>query len=256
MRSDAKIKRSSRKGKLAGLVSKTKYFIFIVLPVVVLIVIFYFISIAARSVFNLEKIVFTGNEHLSDEELKNLAGLRGSENLLTTSSRKIFEKLAESPWIRSVSIRKEFPDSLQILVKEAEPFALLDVKGHLFIVDDSGKMLQELRDNPIPFLPVISGIPFGKQETFTEALSLVRAIKNNGLLTEKEHIEIIAYKPQEMTVNLDGVVIKVGVGDYEDKLFRLKELEEEIKKRNIPVDYIDLRFAGRAIVKPVNEVVR
>jgi hypothetical protein len=34
------------------------------------------------------------------------------------------------------------------------------------------------------------------------------------------------------------------------------ELEEEIKSRRIPVDYIDLRFANRVVVKPVNEVIR
>jgi len=238
-----------------GLISKIKYSVFIGFPAIALAALIYLVLISVGAAFHVEKFVFAGNEHLSDEELKNLAGFTDNENLLTVSSSKIFEKMIGSPWIRAVSIRKELPDRLHILIKEAEPFALFDLKGRLFIVDEKGKMLEELKDTSVPFLPVITGPPFGKKEVFSEALSLVRAIKDKGLLLKKDHIEIIAYKPQEMSVNLDGVVVKVGTGDYEDKLARLMELEGEIKKRNIHVDYIDLRFANRAVVKPVNEVI-
>ena len=257
MKGNRKIKNNltGRKNHMTGLVSKVRYSAFIAFPVIALAAFIYFISISIGQTFHVERFVFTGNEHLSDEELKNLAGFTGNENLLTISNNKIFEKMIGSPWIRSVSIRKELPDSLHILIKEAEPFALFDLKGRLFIVDEKGKMLEELKDTSVPFLPVITGTPFGKKEVFSEALNLVRAIKDKGLLFEKEHIEIIAYKPQEMSVNLDGVVVKVGAGDYEDKLDRLIELEGEIKKRNIHVDYIDLRFANKAVVKPVNEVI-
>lgn len=257
MRGNRKIERDVVVKKKMGmnLFLRIKYFVFTVFPVIALVAFIYFLSITVEPLFHIKKVIFTGNQHLTDEELKNFAGLKGNENLMAISSSKIFKKMIEPPWIRSVSIRKEFPDKLYIHIKEAEPFALLDIKGRLFIIDDRGKMLQELKDSPIPFLPVISGTPFGEKEVFLEALNLTRAIKDRGLLFEKDHIEIIADKLQEMSINLDGVVVKVGVGDYKDKLLRLMDLEKEIKKRNIHVDYIDLRFANRAIVKPMNEVI-
>ena len=52
-------------------------------------------------------------------------------------------------------MRKQFPDTLSLVIKESEPFALLDMKGHLFLVDEKGNLLEELRDDSIPFLPVI-----------------------------------------------------------------------------------------------------
>lgn len=39
------------------------------------------------------------------------------------------------------------------------------------------------------------------------------------------------------------------------KLDKLLRLEEDIKNMGINVDYIDLRFSGRAYVKPVIEKV-
>ncbi len=45
----------------------------------------------------------------------------------------------------------------------------------------------------------------------------------------------------------------MGAGDFERKLTDLQFVKEEIAKRNIRVEYIDLRFANRIVVKPVNQ---
>jgi cell division protein FtsQ len=227
----------------------------IVVPLALLIV-SYAVYTVFRTAFPLQQITFTGNQHLNDEDLRALTGLGEKENLATLSSGSVFRNMSASPWIRSVSVRKEFPGTLQVLIKEAEPFALLDMGGRHFIVDNKGKLLEELKDSSIPFLPIIVGNPFEKKEAFGEAINLVKAIKEAGLLSRKDRIEVIANKQQEMTANFDGVVVKVGTGDYREKLIRLLELEQEIKSRRIPVDYIDLRFANRVVVKPVNAVVR
>jgi len=238
------------------LVTAGKYLVFVVLPVALVVAAIYMVSRIVDTAFHVGEVVITGNEHLTDEELKSMAGIGRDENLLKVSGRRIASKILESPWIRSVAVRKEFPGRLLIDIRESEPFALLDVKGKLFIVDDRGTMLEKLGDIAIPFLPVISSNPYREKEAFHEAINLAKAIKNTGLLSRKERIEIISHKPQEMSVNLDGIVVKVGEGEYEDKLARLTDIEEEIKGRNISVDYIDLRFANRVLVSPVNEVIR
>ena len=49
------------------------------------------------------------------------------------------------------------------------------------------------------------------------------------------------------------VPVKVGVGGYEEKIERLIKLEKDIKAMGVPIDYIDLRFERKAIVKPMIE---
>jgi cell division protein FtsQ len=255
MKRNARVKRNGL-SDILDTRTKSKYLLFLMLLLIVIGTITYAVSTAVRSAFLVNRVIFTGNTHLSDEELKNLAGLKGSEGLLSISSGRMYEKLIASPWIRSASIRKEFPDKLHILIREAEPFALLDLKDRLFIVDDKGRMLEELKNGSMPFLPVISSNPFGEKEVFYDAIHLAAVIKKTGLLSRKDHIEIIAHKPNEVALNLDGVVVKIGVGEYEEKLARLTDLEEDIRSRGIPVDYIDLRYENRVIVKPINEVIK
>jgi cell division protein FtsQ len=77
-----------------------------------------------------------------------------------------------------------------------------------------------------------------------------------GLSSERDQIEIVLSKPEELSSIIDGMVVKVGAGEYKEKLERLLELEEDIQSRQITVDYIDLRFANRVVVKPIKEVIR
>jgi len=233
---------------------------FVVLFLLILILIgaaYSYVTLDMRKFLSpINHIIFIGNKHLTDDELFAFTGIHKNESLITISNKKVIQGLLKSPWIRSVSVRKEFPDTLSIAIEEAVPFALLDMNGHFFLVDENGKLLEELKDNAIPFLPIITGDPFKEGKGFSEALHLAKLMNDKGFSSESNHIEIIANKPQELTVTIDGTVVKVGSGEYEEKLKRLFELEDEIKKRKIPVDYIDLRFANRVIVKPIREVIK
>jgi cell division protein FtsQ len=210
----------------------------------------------SAALFPVKEIVFHGNTHLSEGELRTIVGISRNENLLTLSAKGLSAKLLQSPWIEDVCIRKDFPSKLLIRIGETSPFAILETKGRTFLIDERGRTLEEMKGT-VPFLPIINADPFRNRENFMEALNLAKVIKDRKIATERNRVEIIADKGSEnISMVLDNVVIKVGHGDYEQKLNRLFALEEEIKKRTITVDYVDLRFANRVVVKPISEVVR
>ena len=221
----------------------------------VIIAYFYVDAISTKSLMPIKNISLIGNKHLTDEEIKALAGINVNEDLFTVSNKKICERLIKSPWIRSVNVRKEFPATLSLSIEEAVPFALLDMNNRLFLIDEKGKLLEELKDDSIPFLPIITGDPFKEREGFLEALKLVKVMNDKNFASERDHIEIVIKKPHELMATVDGNIVKIGSGGYEEKLVRFIELEDYIKKIGVPVDYIDLRFANKAIVKPINEKV-
>ncbi len=208
----------------------------------------------SAKLFPVEEIAFHGNVHLSNGDLKSLIGVN-AEGLLRLSAKGISEKLLKSPWIRDVSVRKDFPDRVSVQVREASPLAILELKGRAFLIDEKGRMLEELR-GAVPFLPVITADPFNNRDVFKDTVRLAEVLKEKRIATER-NVEIVADKtPESISIILDNVLIKVGQGDYEEKLNRLFQLEDEIKKRAISVDYVDLRFVNRVVVKPISEVVR
>lgn len=207
--------------------------------------------------FPVKEVVFYGNKHLSEMELRSLTGIDENEGLIKLSSAGISKDLLKSPWIKGVSIRKDFPDRVLIKIHEASPFALLELKGRTFFIDDAGRMLEEIKGNTVPFLPIISADPFNRHDDFSEALYLARVVRDKKIATERSRVEIVADKgPENLSMVIDNVVIKVGQGDYEQKIRRLLDLEDEIRRRAVTVDYVDLRFANRVVVKPIREAVK
>ena len=108
-------------------------------------------------------------------------------------------------------------------------------------------------------MPVIVAGEKGRDpRTFSEALALAGAVKRSGLAAEKNRVEItgVEDRPEALTLKVDGLVVRVGQGQYEKKLARLFELADEITRRWAKTEYVDLRFADRVVVKPVAGVRR
>jgi len=246
-----RVKKKSKKTKTFGNVRNVAGLVCIFAIAIIIYV--YLYRHPVKPVFSVNHVAFMGNKHLADDELRALAGVRLNESMFAVSGKEVSRQVLKSPWVRSVSLRREFPDTVSITIKEAEPFALLDKDGHLFLIDEKGKLLEELKDNAVPFLPVIESDPFKEKEGFSEALKLVKFMNTKGFSSERDRIEVIAHRPHDLSVRVDETVVKVGTGGYEEKIERLVQLEEEIKKMGISVDYIDLRFADKAIVKPVTD---
>lgn len=209
------------------------------------------------SLFALTEVEVYGNKYLSDKTIAEMMGIDYGENLIELPSREAAGMLRESGWIKSVILRKEYPGRLAVRIEEAVPQALLKVRNDVYFVDDAGNVLEKLKSTPVQFLPVIVSDTARNPNTFREAVNLAGIIKERGLAAEKDLIEITGVEkgPENLTMNIDGLTAKVGQGDYDEKLRRLFELTDEIKRRHINVKYVDLRFANSVIVKPFKEAV-
>ena len=209
-------------------------------------------------VFTLKKILIYGNRHLGHTDIVRLMELPSKPNLIKLDLNDVYESLQSSAWIRSVSMRKELPDTLEVRIEESHPVALLQSGDGLFIVDSEGLLLERVSEAPVYFLPVIVHERADGSPAYMEAVRLASVINDMSEAREVELVEVAGLEGgvKNMVVRLDGMDIKVGEGGYREKLSRYFDLSEEIGKRNINVDYIDLRFANRVVVKPLDEVMQ
>ncbi len=213
--------------------------------------------ISESGLFALTEVEVQGNKFLSDQEMTELMGIEYGESLLALPLEEVADMLSASKWVKSVKLRKEYPGRFVVKIEEAVPQALLQVRGDVYFVDGEGNVLEKLKSAPVQFLPVIVSSSARDPKTFKEAVSLAGVIKDRGLATDKNRIEItgVEKNPENLTMTIDGLTAKVGRGDYEEKLRRLFELSDEIKKRHMNISHVDLRFANSVIVKPFKEVV-
>lgn len=220
----------------------------------VLFAFFIIVSFTVISRFVLQKVVFfpvrsievIGNRHLSDREISRMSKLREGISIFSVSSSSVVKRLERSPWIKNVTLRKEMPDKILIRIKEAVPSALMNKGGVYYLVRSDGEILEKQEDGE-KFLPVIKG-DFRDKQALREAVKLARVLKEYGVDMSVQS-EILVGNLENMTLKYGTTTIKMGYGDYEAKLLRYMELKDEIIRRGIPVNYIDLRYSRRVIVK-------
>lgn len=204
-----------------------------------------------------KEILFSGAQHLKNEELQQLLKVKKGDPLYGISLVQMHKNLKQSSWVKDAIIRKEVSGVILIKITESFPIAILFKAGKPHLIDNEGVILEEIQEPSVIFLPVIMEIdPDKNTDTYKEAITLIKLLNEKKLLTYSGQLVISGKTPDDLSINVDDLLIKVGRGDYEKKLERLEKIKDEIKNNNIVVDYIDLRFADQIIVKPANTQIK
>lgn len=208
--------------------------------------------VANSKLFQLRQCTIEGSNYLKYDEIISLMEVKKSDNLLFLDSKQLARRLMASPWIRKAFLRKELPHTLLVRIEETQPVALLMDKNEVYLVDDKGEKLERQND-ALPVLPVIA-VENSDEKIYLNAVKLSEEINNNAFL-RGEAIEIRGTKPENISMNINGTTVLVGTGEYKEKLNGFLKLKDEVDKRNIEVEYIDVRFTKRLIVKPVKRKI-
>ncbi|MEO5356904.1 MAG: FtsQ-type POTRA domain-containing protein [Nitrospirae bacterium YQR-1] len=195
----------------------------------------------------IKNIYIDGNEHVEETEINRLLNVSG-QSIVSADMDILSKRLSGSPWVKKVYMRKELPNSLSIRVVEKEPVAAALESESIYLVDENGIKLQRLGKKPNA-LPVIN-IAGSNKKAYLEAIKLSTAISRNPKVRGMVD-EINGTKPEDISILINGILVYMGFGEFDRKLNSYLSLKDEIIKRNIPVDYIDLRFSHRLIVKPL-----
>lgn len=198
------------------------------------------------------EIVFSGNSHLRNEELRSLVKVKQGEEMFRLSGRQIYQNLKRSPWIKEAVIRRELSGRMLVRVTEGVPLAVVSLADRPYLVDRDGSILEPIREGTALFLPLIREIdPGANKGTYEEAIRLIEVLRDSKSLLYDGNVVITGNRPEDLTMVVGGVAVRVGTGDFGKKLERLAFVRDEVQKRNMAVEYIDLRFSNKIIVKPV-----
>jgi len=79
-------------------------------------IVFYILRMS--SLFTIASIDTEATEHLSAEDIANLAGVKEGTTLLSLDTDAVVENLSRNPWVGDVEVHREFPDRIRIVVHE------------------------------------------------------------------------------------------------------------------------------------------
>lgn len=124
---------------------------------VLLLVIGVGISLSMTLFFNVTTVDIINETSYDDHEIVNLSGIRGGENLVRLDTARAEKKIADAlVYAEEVSVRKKFPNHLEITVTKSVPIANITYSFGYLLVSSQGKILESV-EQPQEGLLIIEG---------------------------------------------------------------------------------------------------
>ncbi|MFC6591042.1 cell division protein FtsQ/DivIB [Deinococcus lacus] len=135
-------------------------------------------------------VTVAGNQHLSQVQVQQLAGAEPGFGWLYYGAWRA-QKLAQDPWVASATVTRRFPDTLEIQVRERQPYALWEMGGERRVVAADGTVLPEAQVQGN--LPVLRG--WGP-DRLRDSLAIAEALRGYN-------VKSVAYTPTGITAETE-----------------------------------------------------
>jgi cell division protein FtsQ len=202
---------------------------------------------AARSFgFGIVQVDIRGTRILTREELMQRAGITSQSSLLLLNPDSVRAALKEDPRVAEVTVRKFYPDRLDLVVEERQPFARWQRGGQTHLIATDGTVLE--RDTKGSELPLVVGSGAEKQAAaFVALLDRFPAIRENvraGVL--------VAERRWNLRLK-NGIDVRLPEEDAALAIERLIALDKTKQLLSRDVTVIDLRLPDRVSVGLTDE---
>ena len=114
-------------------------------------------DIKISSNFNIKKIIIENNVILNDQTINEKLSYLYNENLFNLNSDKITKILNEDSFIESFSIKKIYPNTIKLVIKEKQPIAILIDKKKKFYISNKGNLIDFFNIDIYQDLPNVFG---------------------------------------------------------------------------------------------------
>jgi cell division protein FtsQ len=211
--------------------------------------------------FRLRHVHIMGNETLTRQDVHYLLALPTPVTLFQLDLTRMGSRLERHPYVKTVALRRQFPDTLTVTIRERVPCLVTFSQEHGALLDTEGVILRAFspeHDQALPQLilrqhrVLAPGIHLRHGEV-QRALELVRAYKASPL-ADTVHIVMLTVEDSGASVwELDSYPFKIrlGEGNVDLQLGRLLPVLQYIAQRRIEVQRLDLSYHKRVVIVPV-----
>jgi cell division septal protein FtsQ len=226
----------------------------------------YHLSVAMldAQVLHVDRITVAGNQRLSrGEVLAVLTGLRG-QNIIWADLEMWRRRLLNSPWVRDASVRRQLPATVEVTITEREPMAIGRVGRELYLIDDTGIIIDQYGPNYAEFdLPIVDGLatdprsggPLIDPARAALTARVIQAVRPQPDIYRRiSQIDVSDLHDAVVILQGDPALLRVGEDQFLQRLESYVELAAALRERVAEIDYVDLRFDERVYVRPAGGI--
>ena len=181
--------------------------------------------------------------HVTREQLKLIVSHYLQGNFFTLDLVKTRDAFQKLPWVRNVSVRRRWPDKLEVLVEEHRELARW---GNIALVNTHGELFHAASDKD---LPVFYGPGDGVKEVAEHYQIYGELLRPTGMKVSQ--VELSPRHAWQIGTD-SGMVIELGRELVQQRLKKFADVyDRTLGVLNMQVQYADLRYPnGFAVRKP------
>ena len=218
--------------------------------------------VLAADYFRVRTVEITGLTTLTREAVLYLLGIMDDTTLWQLDLPRMGARLERHPYVRSVILRREFPTTLRVTVRERTPSLVVSAGDQHMLIDDEGVVLQAFIPGQDPKVPHVilrqqralePGMRLPPQEV-QRAFDLLQTYQASPL-AEMLRLASLTVQPSDISVwRFEHYPFDVRLGDegLPVQLGRLPLALRYISQQNLVVRAVDLSFRKRIIIIPAS----
>jgi cell division protein FtsQ len=201
-------------------------------------------AITSKAGFAVEDVRVSGNQHTSEIDILQLLGLDGSTSLLGLDIAAARKALSELPWVESAEVRKVYPSTVEVMLRERQAYAIWQHGTDLSLIERSGSVIAPLRDNKFASLPLFVG-----RDAETAAAAIDEEFSKWPAIASRVKA-FVRVGGRRWDVHFDnGVVVRLPEENVAAALARLNRFDEEQQVLSRDITLVDLRLPDRVAVR-------
>lgn len=211
-------------------------------------------GLLSSDLFAIKSIEVSGGKRLSREKILSLAGIWEGQNIFRVDAEQAVNQIASHPWVKGVTVRRQFPDRVIIRVVEREAQSLVRKSG-LWLMDETGVAFKPVQTGDPIDMPVITGPGEvegeREKEMMQRALAHIKRAENSDLLPAAQISEIIISPLGRITLFTTGALERVDFGkkDIDSQWATLEAVLADVKRSGLEVVSVNLNHTRGAAVR-------
>ena len=201
-----------------------------------------------------------GNELITEKSIVSIIDIKSDMRIFNIDINNIKDRIMSNPFVKRVSIKRIFPSTISIKIKEKTPLAFVISKKN-YILAETGELLPMPEQIRVYDIPTITGIKniearLEKNETIEElkiSSEILNLLKKSEINLYYDISEINFKNSDIMIIYLYEKVIPVYLSktDLYRKLYYFSQFLEYAKYNNLlkNIEYINLCYKDQIIIK-------